>query len=116
MSVARPRRRGRIGLAIALVTLAHAALCLALLYGAALAALARIDTGTPPTGAERALGLATTVLWYPVAGPILSADWARPSGLWAYLLLVLNRLLWATLIVLAARALRARRIRTREDA
>ena len=118
MTVATPSRRrgGRTWLAIALVTLAHAAVCLGLLYTAAVVALARIDTGSPPTVAERVLGLVTTILWYPVAGPIMSAQWVRPSGPWAYLLLVLNSLLWASLIVLAVRAARARRTRIREEA
>jgi hypothetical protein len=105
------RRGTRTWLAVAGVTLLHAGLSLGLLWGSAVAALSRIDTGTPPTAGERLMGLATTILWYPVAGPIMSASWVRPSGLWAYLLLIVNSALWATLIVLGVRALRARRQR-----
>lgn len=106
----------RTGVWIAVVALAHAGLSLAFLWAAAVAALSRIDSGTPPTAGERVLGLVTTVLWYPVAGPIMSANWARPSGPWAYLLLILNSLLWATIIVLAVRAFRARRPRRAPEA
>ena len=105
------RGGGRLALAIALVTLAHAALSLGLLWAAALAALSRIDNGTAPSLGERMLGLVTRVLWYPVAGPIMSASWVQPSGGWAYLLLLLNSLFWGALIVLAVRAYRARRSR-----
>lgn len=96
-------------IAIAAISLVHAALSLAFLWAAALAALSRIDSGTRPAAGEWVLGLVTTVLWYPIAGPIMSASWARPSGLWGYLLLILNSLVWATIIVLAVRAFRARR-------
>ena len=91
-----------------IVVVAHAALTAGVSVAVFGGAMARFDTGELASLPERALGAVLAVLLFPLG---LLALYVRPSwlqGLWGYIPLLVNSLLWAAVLVAARRRYRGR--------
>jgi hypothetical protein len=91
---------------VVIVALAHSALSVGLFMLVSGAGMARFDTGAPSSNAEWVLEIIVAILHAPVATLAFESvpiGWL--PGLWGYLPLLLNSLIWALVLVWIARLL-----------
>lgn len=94
-------------LTVSALAITHAALTMVALFAAFGAASARLDSGAAPGAGQRILDGALQLLSFPIvwiASEHAPAGWS--AGYWGYVPIALNSLLWAAVLVYAARRIR----------